>query len=199
MADSYIDPLTGVLRNRLGITGAGELQRVEADLVGAAEAVLYRERSVQGRYDLDHLQAVHEHLFGRVYDWAGQLRTLDMAKGNHVPCPSPACGSRGPTDVRGAGRQRPSSGLDRRGFSTEAGRLLGDLNALHPFREGNGRTQRAFLQLLARDAGWQLAWGQVAPAVNARRSAPAMADPEALVGTIEEIAMPSASPFFPRA
>ena len=41
-------------------------------------------------------------------------------------------------------------GLDRRAFSTEAGRLLGDLNALHPFRYGNGRTQRGFLQLLAR-------------------------------------------------
>jgi cell filamentation protein len=180
-----------VLRNRLGITDALELARVEAELVGAAELVLYRERPISGRYDLAHLQAVHRHLFGEVYDWAGELRTVDIAKGHtlfarvqHVEREA----HRVFDELRA--KSHHLRGLDREGFTTEIGCLLGDLNALHPFRDGNGRAQRGFVQLQARDAGWQLAWAQINPAENVVRSAVAMADRDALIPLLEGIVSP---------
>ncbi len=190
MADPYVDPATGVLRNRLGITDAGELGRVEAELVAAAELVLYRERPVSGRYDLAHLQAVHRHLFGDVYEWAGELRTVDIAKGGTYFARAQHIEAEAQRVFNALAAQDYLRGLDRQAFAAGAGRLLGDLNALHPFRDGNGRSQRGFIQLLARDAGWQLAWARVDPAENARRSATAMADPDALVPLVEGILTP---------
>jgi Fic/DOC family protein len=73
-----------------------------------------------------------------------------------------------------------------------ASRFLSDLNALHPFREGNGRTQRAFLRLLSTDAGWHVAWSEVDPAGNAAISADAMADPRAFVPLFDRILHPLA-------
>lgn len=57
-------------------------------------------------------------------------------------------------------------GLDRAEFIDGLTELLGDLNALHPFRDGNGRTQRAFCGQLARHAGHQLRWAPMDPAEN---------------------------------
>lgn len=204
MADPYVDPATGVLRNRLGITDAGELGRVEAEVVAAAELVLYRERPVTGRYDLAHLQAIHRHLFGEVYEWAGELRTVDIAKGGTYFARVQHIEAEAHRVFNTLAAQEYLRGLDRQAFAAGAGRLLGDLNALHPFRDGNGRAQRGFLQLLARDAGWQLAWARVDPAENARRSATAMAEPDALVPLVETIlspvgeALPAESLLLPR-
>lgn len=82
--DPYVDPRTGVLRNRLGISDATVLAQAEARLAAAAEVVLFAERLDLGRYDLAHLRAIHRHQFGAVYDWAGELRTVNMTKGDTV-------------------------------------------------------------------------------------------------------------------
>ena len=78
-------------------------------------------------------------------------------------------------------------GLGRAEFVREAGRLLADLNALHPFRDGNSRAQRAFLQLLARDGGWQFEWARVNAEVKTRLSAAAMVHPDALSPMLQDI------------
>ncbi len=82
--DPYLDLEHGVLRNRLGITDPGELSRVEAELT-ALRLVELRQRPLPGGYDLAHLQAFHAHIFGDIYDWAGQLRTVSIGKG-HLFC-----------------------------------------------------------------------------------------------------------------
>lgn len=64
--DPYVDPRTGVLRNRLGITDAALLAQAEARLVAAAEVVLFAERLNHGQYDLAHLRAIHRRLFGEI-------------------------------------------------------------------------------------------------------------------------------------
>ncbi len=197
MADPYVDPSTGVLRNRLGITDADQLAQVEADMVWARELELYRYRPVEGRYDLAHLRDVHRHLFAEVYDWAGELRAVDMAKGRTMFARPQHVEPEAHRVFDELAAKEHLRGLDRQAFTTEAGRLLGDLNALHPFRDGNGRTQRGFLQLLARDAGWQLSWDRVDPADNAARSAVAMADRDALVPLLEAIVSPAREPLPP--
>jgi len=150
--DPYIIPGTNVLRNRLGITDARKLDRVERRLVGDRIA----EGVPAGSFDLTHLRAIHRHLFQDVYDWAGELRTVEISKG----------GSQfqfrqyiqtGMADVhRRLSRAAYLKRLPARQFAREAGIIIGDINYIHPFREGNGRTQAQYLQQLAEQAGHQL-------------------------------------------
>ncbi|WP_281291975.1 Fic/DOC family protein [Streptomyces tailanensis] len=92
-----------------------------------------------------------------MYHWAGELRTVDIAK--HTPfCPlqhMTAYAAEVFGRLRAADHLR---GLARDDFVRAAAGLYGDTNALHPFREGNGRTQRAFLTELGRQAGWPINW-----------------------------------------
>ena len=83
----------------------------------------------------------------------------------------------------------PAPPRPRHQFVTTAGRFLSDLNAIHPFREGNGRTQRVFLQLLANQAGWQLAWACITPAENNTASARAMSDRNACRPLLDQIVL----------
>jgi len=79
--DPYTDPVTGALRNRLGLRTAEELQAAEREITHAA-LILLKESPVPPSYDLRHLRAVHRRIFGDIYDWAGQLRTVAIAKGS---------------------------------------------------------------------------------------------------------------------
>lgn len=187
MPDPYTDPTTGCLRNRLGITDPRTLRLVEHELVYAREVVLYRERPHLGRFDLDHLRAVHRWLFAELYDWAGELRTVNIAKGGTLFA---AAEHLEPQSRRLLGRLSDAKAfldLDADRFYAEASRTLADLNALHPFRDGNGRTQRAFLQLAANHAGWQIAWGGVDPERNASLSRAAMSDDSAFMALFADI------------
>lgn len=78
--DHYLDPVSGVLKNRLGITGAATLEETEAALVATRSYELSRA-PLKGAFDLAHLQAIHRYLFRDVYEWAGELRTVDIDKG----------------------------------------------------------------------------------------------------------------------
>ena len=79
--DDYSDEATGVLKNRFGIAGQAALDELEAGLV-FTRATELSERLIPGQFDLAHLQAIHRHLFGDIYDWARQLRHGDISKGD---------------------------------------------------------------------------------------------------------------------
>ncbi|MEW2557547.1 Fic/DOC family protein [Streptomyces griseorubiginosus] len=155
MNDPYAMP-NGVLRNKLGITDHEPLAAAEADIT-RARLVLLAERPLPGAYDLGHLQAFHAAVFGDIYPWAGQLRTVNIAKR------TPFCPARNIESYAGEVFGRlASSGhlrdLPRQEFAIQLAELYGDMNVLHPFREGNGRAQRAFLAQLSADAGYDVNW-----------------------------------------
>jgi cell filamentation protein len=155
--DPYLDKATGVLRNLLGIGNQAALDKAESSLSFLRSNEL-SEFPVQGNFDLAHLQAIHQRLFGDVYDWAGQIRQVEIQKGSTAFARQLA--------IEGAARQlfklladeRQLKGLDVELFSQRAGHYLGEINVLHPFREGNGRTQREFIRQLAQAAGHRLDW-----------------------------------------
>ncbi|MBW0092439.1 Fic family protein [Pseudonocardia sp. KRD-184] len=163
--DPYLDLDSGVLRNRLAITDRSELAQVEAELSGT-RLVDLAGTDLAGHYDLAHLRAFHRHLFGDVYDWAGELRTVAIGKGAPFCSPQelPSAGERLFVQLA---RHHCLQGLDRDTFVDALAWLLGGINGLHPFREGNGRTQRAFLGQLARTAGHPVRWVAMDPAENA--------------------------------
>ncbi|MGE3286747.1 MAG: Fic/DOC family protein [Pseudonocardia sp.] len=167
--DPYLDLDSGVLRNRLGITDPAELAQAEAELTALRLAELIGS-PLPGRYDLTHLRAFHQALFGDLYSWAGELRTVSLGRAGHL-FPFPEDVARVATALFGVLAARDHlHGLPREDFLDGLTGLLADLNALHPFREGNGRTQRAFVAQLARDAGHTLRWAGLTRAENTAAS-----------------------------
>jgi cell filamentation protein len=157
MTDPYILPGTQTLRNKLGITNAATLDR--------AERKLSTERMSQdvprGSFDLKHLQAIHRHLFQDVYDWAGQVRSVEISKGGQGFMPK-AFIERGMTDIHS--RLKAANflrGTSPDAFAQAAGKIIGDVNHVHPFREGNGRTQLQYLKQLGERAGHKIELGRI--------------------------------------
>ena len=159
MADPYLLPGTDVLRNRCGITDAAVLADFEltASLVRVTELEL---RPVDGDFDLRHLCAIHRRIFGDVYDWAGVIRTVDIAKGMYF-CRCDAIEGESRRVFGAIADDNYLVGLRRESFIIRLAELWGEVNALHPFREGNTRTQRVFFQQLALVAGWPIDWARI--------------------------------------
>jgi len=169
------DPYTydnGTLRNRLGITDAEDLVTVEADL-STQRITEIKTAGLPGVFDLAHLQLVHHRIFGDVYDWAGELRTVDISKGSSLFCLArflPAAAAQVFDDLH---LLRDTLGSDAE-LPVGLASWYADLNALHPFREGNGRTQRTFLWLLCESVGVGLDMSVLSPDGNLAASVAAM-------------------------
>ena len=158
MLDPYVDPASGCLRNRLGITDQAELQNAERS------ASLLREQSIRmhglpGIYDLLHLQAFHHTIFHDVYPWAGEIRTCELAR-THPFCRPEYIEEQATQLFANLAAEDHLRGLERSDFVDRLTHYFSEINAIHPFREGNGRTQRIFFEQLARDAGYVLNWSQ---------------------------------------
>jgi cell filamentation protein len=170
-SDPYLDPVSGVLRNLLGITDSGELAEVEAAL-SASRLIDLERRRLPGSYDLNHLRAFHRYILGDVFGWAGELRTVSIAKGSLFCLPQHLASAAADVFGRLAAADR-LRGLNREQFIGRIAEFLADVNALHPFREGNGRAQRAFFSQLAHDAGHHIDWIRMDPERNIVASAAA--------------------------
>ncbi|MFF1571336.1 Fic/DOC family protein [Leifsonia sp. NPDC058292] len=175
--DPYLDPATGTPRNNLGITEQALLNRAEADLTEWRRAeMLTRPVKVTG--DLRQLQAIHRQLFQDVYDWAGQLRTVDIRKGTDAEAeffmPVSRLESGAGFAFAELAGDNQLRGLDRDRFVDRLCHHYDQVNYLHPFREGNGRTQRIFWTQIAAGAGYDLNWSQVSGAENDQASRDAM-------------------------
>ena len=138
-----------VLKNKFNLRDADQLDRFER------EAVMQRiaEGVPAGDFDLAHLRAIHRHLFQDVYDWAGEVRRIEISKnGNQFQFRRYI--ETGMADIHkrlvAANYLR---GLSAEKFADQAGEIIGDLNYVHPFREGNGRVQLLYLEQLAAQAG----------------------------------------------
>jgi cell filamentation protein, protein adenylyltransferase len=175
--DPYSDPVTGVLYNKLGLGSAAGLEAAEREITHAA-LILLDSSPVSPSYDLPHLREIHRRIFGDIYEWAGRIRTVVIAKGA-VFCLPQYIDSSATAIFRELHDEDCLRGLRRDAFVGRLAYYLGEVNALHPFREGNGRAQRAFFGQLARDAGFTLAWQHLDPVRNVDASAAIMrGDPE---------------------
>jgi len=159
-SDPYVYPGTTILKNIPGIRNQKTLDRFEADRVGQRSLELI-ENPLSGLFDVVHLQRIHRYLFQDVYEWAGHFRTVDIAKGKsffaHVPYIRSTLEG---LFARLSEEQHPR-GVSQEAFAHRAAEILGTLNAVHPFREGNGRTQREFVREFAHKNGYWVDWSKV--------------------------------------
>lgn len=168
-ADPYVYPGTDVLRNVPGLRDRDELAALEASVTALALAELEVVR-LPGKYDLAHLQDFHRQVFGDVYPWAGQLRSVAISKPGAVFCLPQHLASYAEDVLGRLARDRWLRDRPREVFLDGLSGLWGDLNALHPFRDGNGRSTRAFLRQLSADADWPLGWAGLDPGANLHAS-----------------------------
>lgn len=187
--DPYV--ADGVLINKLGITSAAALSQAEADLTLAAILRL-SVHPLPGDYDLEHLQGFHRQIFGVIYAWAGKIRTVDIARTQRdVFCRWPFIESYAAGIFADLAAESMLVGLTRSAFVARLAHYYGEVNAIHPFREGNGRSQRAFFRQLARDAGWRIAWSELDALENNTASAAALqGDTKPLTRMFEGIVRP---------
>lgn len=162
--DPHVDPDSGVLRNRLGISDPDRLRQAEAGLTLAALADL-GTRTLPGGYDLTHLQSFHRETFGDLYPWAGEIRAVGIARSDPFCLPQ-HIETYSAEVFGGLAKERYLRGLPREGFVDRLTHYFAEVNAIHPFREGNGRAQRAFFRQLSREAGWPIDWSDLHPDAN---------------------------------
>lgn len=163
--DPYIDKDTGLFRNRLGIRDAATLQQAEATNTTVRLAYL-EEFPIRDKFNLEYLQKLHEFIFADLYDWAGKIRTVEMTKGGTEFTKVDAIQNYARTIFAELELDNYLIGLEQAEFTRRLAHYYSELNLLHPFREGNGRVLRAFIQALARFCGWRLDWSTLDSSVN---------------------------------
>jgi cell filamentation protein len=148
--DPLCYPGTTVLRNKLNIKDQAKLDEFELALF----LTRTDEEMPGGNLDYDHYKAVHHHLFQDVYGWAGKVRTIRIGKGGSWFC-YPEYIDREMGRIFGQLVEvEHLRGLGIEDFAVRTAHVLAEINAVHPFREGNGRTQLTFLAMLMENAGF---------------------------------------------
>ena len=148
----YCYPGSNVLKNKMGIRDMEQLHEMERKLTMLRILELL-DKPVRGTFDLKHLQAVHAYIFQDVYDWAGELRKVDIAKGNMF-CNAMFLSGQAEEIFGKLKAENYLHGLEEDGFAIRLAYYFSEINALHPFREGNGRSQREFIRCLALHNGY---------------------------------------------
>lgn len=176
--DPYLYPTLDVLRNRLGIRQAQRLEQTAWEFTSLRAATI--PLGPRGR-GLPHLCAIHRQLYQDLFDWAGKLREIDIYQGDTPFCHFAWIEKEGNALMRKLEEEDYLCELPWETFVERLSWYYGEINVLHPFRLGNGLTQRIFFEQLAIHAGYLLDWRGIHPdAWSQANQLGAMGDPEPL-------------------
>jgi cell filamentation protein len=148
----YCYPGTNVLKNKLDIRDLDFLHQAERDYSAIRQAELVK-KGVIGDFSMKHLCFIHKQLFQDIYTWAGKTRTVDISKGT-VFCLVQFIDSQFDDMYCKLKKENFLKDIaDKKEMSVRLAYYLGELNMIHPFREGNGRTQRIYIEQLCLNNG----------------------------------------------
>ena len=160
-SEGYFYPGTNVLKNKLGIKNEEALTIAEKEITSIKLLMLYN-MPILVKFDFNNLCKIHEIIFSDIYEWAGRIRQGDFfSKGNSIFC-------RGQYITESANRifsdlfnENNLIGLKKQKFIERMAYYMGEVNALHPFREGNGRTLREYFRQLSINANYILDYSEI--------------------------------------
>ena len=158
--NSYCYQDSCILKNKLGIKNIEELEEAERNIT-ALRILQLKTGELRGEPNFKYLCKIHKHIFGDIYPWAGKVRTVDISKGNMF-CNSQFIMENAKEIFDNLKREnylQDYHDIDK--MSERLSYYLSEINALHPFREGNGRAQREFIIVLARRAGYSIDFSKV--------------------------------------
>lgn len=184
----YCYPESNVLINKLNIQDADALHTAEREITSLRLAAA-KMQPIKGKFDMKHLQKIHGYVFGDVYQWAGKLRHVDIAKGNQF-CLAMNLDTYGSNLFKKLEQEYYLINSNE-SVPHRLAYYLSEINVLHPFREGNGRTQRLFIEYLASVAGYRVDFSQVSAEEMIVASADSFAcDYESINRMFDRITMP---------
>ena len=144
---TYTDPKTGILRNLAGLTDSDALLFFESVAVAKRIQELHENPiKIKG---IESLFEIHKHLFQDVYSWAGEKRKVEISKAGKQFFPTTHFQNAFRYIDRLISDYKKISKDNKQQITEKLAEILDSVNYLHPFREGNGRTQREFIRLLA--------------------------------------------------
>ena len=158
--DIYCIPGTAVLKNKAGITDQYLLDEYEGDFT-AIRLLELAHNPIAGAFDLAHLCKIHGYLFQDVYEWAGEIRSVDIIRGESRFCNAFQIQSYSNTVFSALATERYLINLEPKLFARRLAHYLSEINAIHPFREGNGRVQRLFISQLADHADYAVDYSEL--------------------------------------
>jgi cell filamentation protein len=157
----YCYPGTTVLKNKLNLREQAELDAFEAEIT----AQRAEEPLPFGRLGYTHYRSIHKHLFQDVYSWAGKIRNVRISKAGSMFYYPGSIDREMRNLFNSLALEKHFRDTGSNDFAAKAAHFLAELNAIHPFREGNGRTQLIFLTLLAETTGHRLKIERLDPEV----------------------------------
>ena len=146
---------TTCLINKLDIRDEKQLDIMESHITLAKISIL-QQNPINGNFDFEHYKAIHKFIFEDLYDWAGIPRTVDLSKKGTLFVKAENIEEIAAACFKRLKNQNYFKDLDMDDFVEKMTDFYCVTNNLHPFREGNGRTQRVFLSQLALNAGYEM-------------------------------------------
>ena len=150
---------SNVLINKLNIRDDETFAKAERLYSGLRQSEL-NLKPLDGNLDFEHLKAIHYYLFQDLFFWAGKVRTVAIAKRNLFCLPQHIDSFANDIFAK-LKKDNYFVGFNKEEFIDAITNFLGDINALHPFREGNGRTQREFIRYIGLKNGYTFDWSLV--------------------------------------
>ena len=151
----YCYPDSDVLINKLGLIDGAALELAEIELTRV------RAKTFEPDFNdisLPALRRIHRHLFQDVYDWAGELRTVDISKGNTRFANVVRIEAEADKLFRQLAQENYLVALPKSTFVERLAHYYCELNVIHPFRDGNGRAQRVMFEIISINAGYAPRW-----------------------------------------
>ncbi|MDD3224629.1 MAG: Fic family protein [Clostridium sp.] len=159
MQDPYCYHETDILKNKFNIRDKIKLSTAER-AYSNVRIVSLLKYPIKGDFDFKHLQNIHKFIFQDIYDWAGEIRNVEISKG--LPfCYSYNIPNESERIFNGIQKENYLKHLKIDKFSDRLAYYAAEINALHPFREGNGRSTREFIRSLAKNAGYTIDYSKM--------------------------------------
>jgi cell filamentation protein len=155
-SENYCYPETDVLKNKLGIRNNNALTIAEREITSLKLLKLYN-MPLTGEFNFETFCKIHKIIFEDIYEWAGLIRRGDfLSKGSSIFCRGPYIVENAKIIFENILKENNLLGLNKSKFIERLAYYMGEINALHPFREGNGRTAREFFRQLSLNAKYTL-------------------------------------------
>lgn len=160
MRDPYLYDDVDVIKNLAGIKNAEVLSKAEADITSLAMTCIYNYK--YDKFNIETLKDIHKNIFGQIYQWAGEFRTIQMVKselvlgGDTVRYSYPKEIKKHLNEIMKEVPKLKRNGSDDKDIVFRLVRVIASIWQIHPFREGNTRTVIVFAVLLAKSLGFDV-------------------------------------------
>jgi len=157
--NNYCYPNCFILKNKLNIKDIDLFEEAERQIT-AVKILEIKMHPIRGNLDFEHLLNIHKYMFKELYTWSGKTRSVNISKGSQF-CNYMFINNMGQEIFSKLQKENYLIGLSLEEIIVKLSYYLGELNAMHPFREGNGRAQRVLIEYLAQTAGYYIDFSEI--------------------------------------